>query len=79
MKNNNEQITERAVAGVTELLKKNGELFTGVEERLGLNLNNIESMWGTTKAEVIKVIDEYYNELVNAIPEKEMVKDKKKA
>jgi hypothetical protein len=35
-------------------------------------------MWGTAKAEVNKVMDELDNELVNAVPEAQLLENKKK-
>jgi hypothetical protein len=36
-------------------------------------------MWGAAKKEVSTVMDELYNELTNAVAEKELIADKKKA
>ena len=74
----NEQAAEKALAAMAERVKQNVQIFTEVEERRELDINKIEAMWGTAKAEVTKVMDELYNELVNAVPEKELLEDKKK-
>ncbi|GHT87933.1 hypothetical protein FACS1894137_15800 [Spirochaetia bacterium] len=63
---------------MAERVKQNVQLFAEVEARRGLNIDNIEAMWGTTKREVTKILDELYNDLVNAAPEKELLEAKKK-
>ncbi|GMO24127.1 MAG: hypothetical protein Ta2E_13130 [Mycoplasmoidaceae bacterium] len=73
-----EQITEEALSAIADRIKGNVKIFRGMENRRELNINKIESFWGTAKTEVSKVMDELYNELVNAIPEKEIIEDKKK-
>ena len=75
----NKEITEKAVAAITERLQANVEKFTEVEEQRKLNIDNIEAMWGAAKKEVSAVMDELYNELTNAVAEKELIADKKKA
>ena len=72
------QFTEKAVAAMAERVKENVQLFAEVEERRGLNIDNIEAMWGTAKTEVNQIMDELYNDLVNAVPEKELLEAKKK-
>ena len=72
------QFTEKAVAAMAERVKENVHLFAEVEERRGLNIDNIEAMWGTAKREVNKIMDDLYNELVNAVPEKDLLEAKKK-
>ena len=73
-----EQFTEKALAAMADRVKENVQLFTEVEERQGLNIDNIEAMWGTAKREVNQIMDELYNDLVNAVPEKEQLEAKKK-
>jgi hypothetical protein len=73
-----EQFTEKALAAMADRVKQNVQLFAEVEERRGLNINNIEAMWGTAKREMIQIMDELYNDLVNAVPEKELLEAKKK-
>ncbi|GHT88301.1 hypothetical protein FACS1894137_16530 [Spirochaetia bacterium] len=73
-----EQFTEKALAAMAERVKQNVQLFAEVEERRGLNIDTIEAMWGTTKREVTKILDELYNDLVNVVPEKELLEAKKK-
>ena len=73
-----EQFTEKALAAMADRVKENVQLFTKVEERQGLNIDNIEAMWGTAKREVNQIMDELYNDLVNAVPEKELLEAKKK-
>jgi hypothetical protein len=74
----NEDITEKAVRALGERVKENVQIFKTLENRRGLDINKIEDMWGTAKAEVNKVVDELYNDLVNEISEKELAADKKK-
>jgi Fic family protein len=74
----NEQLTEKAAATMAERVKENVQIFREAEERRELDINKIEAMWGTTKAEINKVVDELYGDLVNGISEKELAKDKKK-
>ncbi|GHV26109.1 hypothetical protein AGMMS4952_05460 [Spirochaetia bacterium] len=75
---NKEQFTEKAIAAMAERVKENVQLFAEVEERRGLNIDNIEAMWGTAKREMNQIMDELYNDLVNTVPEKELLEDKKK-
>ncbi|GHU05751.1 hypothetical protein FACS1894147_12240 [Spirochaetia bacterium] len=75
---NKDHFTEKALAAMAERVKENVQLFAEIEERRGLNIDNIEAMWGTTKREMNQILDELYNDLVNAVPEKELLEDKKK-
>ncbi|GHV79413.1 hypothetical protein AGMMS49944_12040 [Spirochaetia bacterium] len=75
---NKDQFTEKALAAMAERVKENVQLFAEVEERRGLNIDNIEAMWGTVKREMNQIMDELYNDLVNTVPEKELLEDKKK-
>ncbi|GHV35590.1 hypothetical protein AGMMS4952_27810 [Spirochaetia bacterium] len=75
---NKDQFTEKAIAAMAERVKENVQLFAEVEERRGLNIDNIEAMWGTAKREMNQIMDELYNDLVNTVPEKELLEDKKK-
>ncbi|GHV80670.1 hypothetical protein AGMMS49944_24610 [Spirochaetia bacterium] len=75
---NKDQFTEKAIAAMAERVKENVQLFAEVEERRGLNIDNIEAMWGTVKREMNQIMDELYNDLVNTVPEKELLEDKKK-
>ncbi|GHV87549.1 hypothetical protein AGMMS50255_8450 [Spirochaetia bacterium] len=77
-KESKKQFTEKALAAMAERVKENVQLFAEVEERRGLNIDNIEAMWGTAKREMNQILDELYNDLVNAVPEKELLEDKKK-
>ncbi|MDR2094065.1 MAG: hypothetical protein LBP76_00920 [Treponema sp.] len=69
----NESITEKALEAMTERVKQNVKIFTEVEERRELDINKIEAMWGAAKADVNKVMDKLYNELVNDVPEAELL------
>ncbi|MDR2094048.1 MAG: hypothetical protein LBP76_00830 [Treponema sp.] len=73
----NESITEKALEAMTERVKQNVKIFTEVEKRRELDINKIEAMWGTAKADVNKVMDKLYNELVNGVPEAELLETKK--
>jgi hypothetical protein len=72
------QFTEKALVAMAERVKQNVQLFADVEERRELNINNIEAMWGTAKKEMNQIMDELYNDLVNAVPEKDLLEAKKK-
>ena len=75
---NKEEISGNMVEAVAECVKRNVKIFKSVEKERKLNINNIEEMWGTTKKEMLEILDTMYNDLVNEISEKELLEDKKK-
>jgi hypothetical protein len=75
---NKEEISENMAEAVAECVKRNVKIFKSVEKERKLYINNIEEMWGTTKKEMLEILDTLYNNLVNEIPEKELLEDKKK-
>jgi len=77
MKNEKEQIIEKAIDSIRINIEDNYNALESLYDSNGLNIDQLEEQWGKLLRNNEDAIEQLYNDVANSIPEKALIIKKK--
>jgi len=77
MKDNKEQIIDKAVEAMRHDIEENYRSLETLYDERGITIDSLEAKMGELRHRSQETIEQMYNEIANSLPEKAMIRKKK--